>query len=68
MCRPMAGLGAELWIGCLIVGTVFSVISYFLARWGVVKYRERRRQRALQRSLFRSKLRQGVAVRRSESG
>jgi uncharacterized protein (DUF2062 family) len=66
--KLLAGLGAELWIGCLIVGTVFSVVSYFLARWGVAAYRERRRRRVLQRNLFRSKLRQGVAVRRSESG
>jgi len=64
--RLLAGLGEELWIGCLVVGVVFGSVSYFLARWGVTSYRERRRRRILQRNLLRSKPRPGVVVRRSE--
>ena len=45
--------GADLWIGCVLVGAVFSLIGYALARWGVVAYRERRRRRKLERDLFR---------------
>jgi uncharacterized protein (DUF2062 family) len=66
MFRFLAGLGIELWVGCLVVGAVFGTVSYFLARWGVSTYRERRRRRALERALFRSKRRRGTVVRRSE--
>lgn len=62
----LASLGKELWIGCLIVGTVTAVASYFLARRGVSAYRERRRLRILRRNLQRSNLARQKLVRRSE--
>ncbi len=53
--RLFMGVGAELWVGCMIVGVVGGIMSYFLARSGVVAYRERRRQRQLRRSVFQAK-------------
>jgi len=35
-------LGAELWLGCAILGLAAGVVSYFLCRWGIVAYRTRR--------------------------
>jgi uncharacterized protein (DUF2062 family) len=64
--RLLAEFGAELWLGCGIVGVAFGGLSYVLARWGVSGYRARRRRKLLQRSLFRSNLRQGRVIRRSE--
>ena len=61
------GLGVELWVGCVIVGVVFGLASYFVARWGVISYRERRRRRILKRNLHRSRLRKGEVVRRREA-
>ena len=61
--RLLAGLGAELWIGSAIVGGVCGAASYFIARSGVVRYRERRRQRILRRQLYRSKLQRNPAAR-----
>ena len=55
----LVGLGVELWVGCVIVGGVGAAIAYPLSRWGVGRYRERRRQRALRRSLFRARLKAG---------
>ncbi|MGB2988261.1 MAG: DUF2062 domain-containing protein [Phycisphaerae bacterium] len=62
----LAGYGLELWIGCIIVGVVFGVISYFAARWGVSAYRERRRRRILQRHLLQSKLEPAKVTRRGD--
>ena len=62
----LGSLGAELWIGCVIVGTVFGVASYFLARWGVTTYRERRRRRLLRRGLFRATLQKSDVARGRE--
>ncbi len=62
----VTGLGIELWVGCLIVGTVAAVTSYFLARWGVSSYRERRRQRILRRNLKRSNHANSKILRRRE--
>lgn len=59
-------VGIELWVGCFIVATVTSVASYFLARWGVSTYRERRRQRILRRNLRRSNVGPGVKLQRRE--
>ncbi|MGB0714565.1 MAG: DUF2062 domain-containing protein [Phycisphaerae bacterium] len=47
----------ELWVGCLIVSTVLGCTAYFLARWGVTAYRERRRRLRLERQMFRAQLR-----------
>ena len=62
----LASLGKELWVGCLIVGTVAAVASYFFARWGVSAYRERRRLRILRRNLRRSNSARQKLVHRSE--
>ena len=62
----LVALGIELWIGCLVVGVVFGVASYFTARWGVAAYRERRRRRLLRRSLLRSQSQEDKISRRSE--
>lgn len=63
----MVSIGAELWFGCAIVGVVLGIVSYFMMRMGVISYRERRRQRMLKRSLFRSKLQQNKVIRQTES-
>lgn len=59
-------VGTELWVGCVIVATVASVASYFLARWGVSTYRERRRQRILRRNLRRSSISPSTKLQRRE--
>lgn len=63
----LAGMGLDLWVGCAVVGVVFATISYFLSRWGVTTYRERRRQRALRRQLFRSQHQKTKVMRRSKA-
>lgn len=50
-------VGAELWLGCLIVAVVGAVMAYSLSRWGVVKYRERHQSRLKARHLRRSRKR-----------
>ncbi|MHC4063371.1 MAG: DUF2062 domain-containing protein [Planctomycetota bacterium] len=42
-------LGAELWLGCCIVGAVCGGLSYGLTRWGVSVYRQRRAARKMHR-------------------
>jgi len=59
----LAGLGFDLCVGCVIVGTVGGVSAYFIVRNGVVSYRERHRQRILRRSLFRSNFKAAKNVR-----
>lgn len=51
--RVFLSFGIDLWVGCILVGVVFAVPGYFLSRWGLVSYRERRRRRKLERELFR---------------
>lgn len=36
-------LGTELWVGCIVLGTVFGLILYWVTYRGVLAYRERRR-------------------------
>jgi len=62
----LIGLGVELWVGGAIVGVVLGIGGYFLTRWGVAAYRERRRQRSLRRSLFRSQVRTAEAASQTE--
>jgi len=62
----LTGLGIELWVGCLIVGTVAALISYYFSRRGVNVYRERRRRKLLRRELFRSRHRAAQVARSSE--
>lgn len=49
----LAGLGMELWLGCLLVGLTLGVISYFVSLSAVNRYRERRRRRILRRNVAR---------------
>ena len=35
-------MGAELWVGCLVLGVLTGVPGYMLAYWGVKAYRRRR--------------------------
>lgn len=64
----LGSVGIELWVGCVIVGLVLAVPSYFATRSSVLRYRERRRQRLLQRSLFRAKAAEDrLAARKRES-
>lgn len=63
----LANYGVDLWVGCIIVGTVLGIAGYFITKSGVVRYRERRRQRILRRGLFRSNFKAGKAVRHDGS-
>lgn len=51
--------GLELWVGCLVVGAAFGILTYFVTRWGVTEYRQRRRVRKIYRNVMRSRVRQG---------
>lgn len=63
--KILLSLGADLWVGCAVVGVVAAGLSYLGARWGVVAYREQRRQRLLRRTLFRAQLHDEQAARQS---
>jgi len=41
----LAGLGAELWVGSILVGAVLGAICYPLTRWAVTTYRAKHRHR-----------------------
>lgn len=40
--QALLSMGAELWLGSLVVGVLFGIAAYFVTRWGVAKYRENR--------------------------
>ena len=65
----MFEFGMELWVGCLVVGIVAGVITYFAMRWGVTEYRQRRRVRMIFRNIRRARIEKarrqnGTRVRR----
>lgn len=60
-------IGAEIWIGCVILGLLLAALSYFPARWAVVKHRERRRLRSHKRHLFRAEARRSKLRRATEA-
>jgi len=62
----LCGMGMELWLGSLIVGVILATASYFVSRWAVVRYRERRRQRVLRRNLFRAGRRAAAVAHHEE--
>ena len=64
--QVLTKFGVELWVGCAIVGVVTGVAAYFMARWGVVHYRERRRQKILRRNLLRAERQRAKSVRQGE--
>ncbi|MCB9849680.1 MAG: DUF2062 domain-containing protein [Phycisphaerales bacterium] len=47
MFRLMMEFGAELWIGCLLIGLVTAIPMYFVTRRGITTYRTRRADRLL---------------------
>ena len=63
--QTLTDLGGALWLGCTVVATVAAIVCYFLTRWGVSNYRERRRLRMLRRAQFRSNLKPGKVIHRS---
>lgn len=40
--RALVALGAELWLGCFIMGVITGVPGYLLTHWGVRSYRRRK--------------------------
>ena len=54
-----ANLGAELWLGCALVGIVGGIVAYFASRWAVVAYREKHKHVIARRRarIFRAKAR-----------
>lgn len=54
-----ANLGAELWIGCVLVGIVLGTAAYFASRWAVVRYRQKHEHLIARRKTrgFRAKAR-----------
>jgi uncharacterized protein len=48
MFRVRLSLGAELWVGCLIVGVVSGTVMYFVTRTLITRYRARRADRIMQ--------------------
>lgn len=58
-------IGLDLWIGCLVVGGLVGLVVYFVTRWGVTEYRQRRRVRKIYRSVMRSRVRQAKVRRRA---
>ncbi len=62
----VVGLGAELWVGCAIVGVLGAAVAYGLTLWGVVAYRRRRGERIIRRSEHRA--RRFVRARRPNRG
>jgi uncharacterized protein (DUF2062 family) len=51
-----AKLGAELWLGCAVVGFIAAFVLYFVSRWSITVYRERRRNRRMVRNVIRPRL------------
>lgn len=46
-------VGAELWVGCLLAGSIFGTVGYFVSRRAVVVYRQRRAARDKARDVRR---------------
>lgn len=51
-----AKIGAELWLGCTVVGFIAAFIMYFVSRWSITVYRERRRSRRMVSDVVRPRL------------
>jgi uncharacterized protein (DUF2062 family) len=49
----MLDFGAELWLGCVVVGFIGSLVMYLVARRGVMIYRARREARRMRRHVLR---------------
>ncbi|MCK4661172.1 MAG: DUF2062 domain-containing protein [Phycisphaerae bacterium] len=64
----MFEFGLVLWVGCLLVGMVAGILTYFATRWGVTEYRQRRRVRKIYRNIRRSRIRKARQNRRARIG
>lgn len=53
----LAGLGAELWLGCVVLGVPMAVGTYFLLKWWIVRHRRHVAERRARRDLFRARRR-----------
>ncbi len=53
----MAGFGAELWVGSVVVGIVLAIPTYFITRMLVDSHRAHNKARVHRRHTFRAKLR-----------
>ncbi len=62
----LAGMGVELWVGCIVVGIPVALLTYPVSLWLVSAYRERRRIRLAQRKVFRAPISESAANRKSE--
>jgi uncharacterized protein (DUF2062 family) len=40
--HALLGMGAELWVGCLVLGVLTGLVGYALAYWGVIAFRRAR--------------------------
>ncbi|NOX58230.1 MAG: DUF2062 domain-containing protein [Planctomycetes bacterium] len=60
----MLEIGAELWLGCTIVGVFSGLVLYFLTRWGVGAYRIRHEAHMLRRQQRRKEILAGRKPRR----
>ncbi len=58
-------LTAELWVGCLFVASIASLLAYFSSRWFVTAYRQRRGHLLETRSRRREQRRLSRAARAS---
>ncbi len=67
MLTTSLNFGAELWVGCLIVGIIGGVVAYFLVRWAVNAFRERHKHRIARRKLFRAKHRKAGLTHTSKA-
>lgn len=62
--RIMFEFGVELWVGCLVVGVIAGIVTYFATRWGVTEYRQRRRVRKIHRNIRRERIQKARSCRR----
>lgn len=53
-------LGAHIWVGCIILGILLAVVTYYPSKWAVRIHRERRRLRSQRRHHFRVKAKSGA--------
>ena len=64
-----ASLGAEMWVGCAVVGIVGGIVAYFVSRWAVVAYREKHKHLIARRKarIFRSRARRARLAARGSA-
>ena len=53
----LMGLGAELWVGCVVLGLVAAIAMYFISRAFVISHRQKRAMRIARRERRRAERR-----------